>query len=51
MDGQKYFLHSNFDVMCFGYTATTKKLAYLKPGGVSTKKKNSMENGAASAGG
>ena len=46
------FLHSDFDVMYFGYTATTKSLAYMKwGGGVLTKNKNSMEVGAASAGG
>ena len=45
------FLHSDFDVMYFGYTGTTKQLAYMKWGDVLTKNKNSMEVGAASAGG
>ena len=48
MDWQKCF---DFAAMYFGYTVTTKLLAYMKRGGggVLTKKKNFMEVGAASA--
>ena len=45
------FLHSDFDAMYFGYTATTKKLAYMKRGCVLTKNENFTEVGAASPGG
>ena len=46
----KFFFHSVFDAMYFGYTATTKLLAYMKLGCVLTMNKNSMEDGIASAG-
>ena len=50
MDGQKcVFLHSEFHAMDFGYTATTKLLAYTKLGFVLTKNNNSMEVSVASA--
>ena len=48
------FLHSDFDAMYFGYTATTKQLAYMKRGGgggVLKKNKTFTEVGAASPGG
>ena len=43
------FLHSDFAAMYFGYTVTTKYLAYMKRGCVLTKNNNFMEVGDASA--
>ena len=52
LDWQKCFFNPDFDVMYFGYTATTKLLAYMKRGGgVLTKNKNFTEDCAASVGG